>query len=62
MVGLLAEEIRKVVALQAAGAPALVSSLGVRYSLPPEVEMFTDREENSIASWPQRRRTQTAVT
>jgi tetratricopeptide (TPR) repeat protein len=44
MVGLLAEEIRKVVALQAAGAPALVSSLGVRYSLPPEVEMFTDRE------------------
>ena len=45
MVGLLAEEIRKVVALQAAGAPALVSSLEVRYSLPPDVEMFTDREE-----------------
>src|SRR5260370_11231700 len=45
MVGLLAEEIRKVVALQAAGAPTLVSSLGVRYSLPPDVEMFTDREE-----------------
>ena len=45
LVGLLAEEIRKVVVLQAAAAPALVSSLGVRFSLPPDVEMFTDREE-----------------